>query len=163
MITSATGYTFLDRHKHPLEIGQKVKVKHCIGRYGQTETLIGELVNIDNYGGVTIAVNGTEKYACGLFKPDFKSDSKHLIGYSEHIDFEHGHEKFIEIEPEPNPQEMTMTTPCPRCTRLQCSRCDHTDVARPRNYGRIMQGETRLWCLCCGLLWEPNDNPKKEA
>jgi hypothetical protein len=44
---------------------------------------------------------------------------------------------------------------CPRCDRLHCKRCDHTDVKVPRNYGRIMRNETRQWCMCCGLLWDP--------
>jgi hypothetical protein len=66
-----------DRTGKPLEIGQRVRVQHCVGRYGQTHVEEGVITHMGP-GGVTL-------------------DSTHWVtvdpdGYHKHEDFEHGHE-----------------------------------------------------------------------
>ena len=74
---------FTDRNGRPLKVGQRIRVQHCIGRYGQTEIVSGVITHIVTYCGATLDGN---RYVTIPHN-----------GYSKHNDFEHGHEKWAEI------------------------------------------------------------------
>ncbi|MBK6616565.1 hypothetical protein [Ottowia sp.] len=109
---------FVDRNGVKLEVGMRVKVQHCIGRYGLTQTVIGRLKRMHEFGSVDVEPEGhMEPRKSGLpagacmypgFKPDeelargplYRGKVVVLRGYHEFHDVEHGHEKFIEALPE---------------------------------------------------------------
>jgi len=106
----ALKYRYIDKNHLPLEIGDYVEAKTCIGSYGQTRIVRGTLKKIDEYSGITVALeetrdfteynkfvskcykNGDDYYICDAFGYDFNLQA--MIGYNKHEDFEHGHEKY---------------------------------------------------------------------
>jgi len=71
-----------DRAGRALALGQRVRIQHCVGRYGQTQVSEGIItdmgpggVTLDNTRWVTVSPNG----------------------YHRHQDFEHGHEVWTKI------------------------------------------------------------------
>jgi hypothetical protein len=124
-------FQYLDMNSHPLAIGQRVSIKHCVGRYGECRTATGELLEIDQYSGVRIRLNhtytedrgrfgrrclvaGDETYIASVFS--FKDGIQ--LGFKKFEDFEHGHEEWIKIEAEasvtttlPDTQEPTIANP----------------------------------------------------
>ena len=104
--------TLFDINWQPIEVGQKIEVKICIGRYGQTETVTGIIKKIDEYQGFVIALShdhqsldhqrfvryhkpGDDYYVPGPFEFDHERNAYH--GYKNHNDFEHGHEAYVKI------------------------------------------------------------------
>jgi hypothetical protein len=71
-----------DRAGKPLKLGQRVRVKHCVGRYGQTRIDEGVITAVGP-GGVTL--------------DQTKWVTVNPRGYYKHQDFEHGHEIWTEI------------------------------------------------------------------
>jgi hypothetical protein len=106
---TSSGVLFFDRNGLPLCVGQRVRVKHCSGSYGQTTTVSGELIRIGDYGNVYIKTDTPQQRwngkgyidAGACLYPNFTIDKslgeKALRGCGEHYDFEHGHTTFIEI------------------------------------------------------------------
>jgi hypothetical protein len=94
---------YFDRHGSPLELGQTVTVQHCVGRYGRTEQLTGKLVSIGIYGNVSLDTGKPGQGNCVYpgFTPDVSLGPGALRGFDRHVDFEHGHEKWIELVAEP--------------------------------------------------------------
>ena len=100
---------YFDRHGKELTMGDTVRVQHCTGRYGQTDTVTGVLKDISIYGSVDLEPprilyvsqppGYAKRFSCLYpgFTPDDSLGKDALRGYSEHNDFEHGHTKFIEI------------------------------------------------------------------
>lgn len=102
-----------DRNLKPLKVGQNVKAQYCSGRYGQTELVEGELLEIVSGGGIYIKLKdgynitqyarggcahykgGDHYYVCGALHYDY--NRRCYVGYHEHKDFEHGHTSFLEI------------------------------------------------------------------
>jgi hypothetical protein len=98
---------YLDKNGKPLVIGANVTIQYCTGPYGQTRRVTGTLQKIDNFGGMTINLDHNYTY-CGYqgFMYDCKKGEPFYVssvfdskgkGYSKHEDFEHGHEKWIEL------------------------------------------------------------------
>jgi hypothetical protein len=90
------GTYYEDRRGRQLEVGQIVRVQHCIGRYGQTEIVEGRIKEISPYGGVSL--DNIDRLAVR------RGQSTETIyvtvtrtGYEKFEDFEHGHEKWTEI------------------------------------------------------------------
>jgi hypothetical protein len=75
--------TYKDRHGRLLRLGDLVRVQHCVGRYGQTQITEGRVTALGEYGGLTL--DGA-RYV--VVPPE---------GYHRHVDFEHGHETWVEI------------------------------------------------------------------
>lgn len=86
----------VDRHGKPVHLGDRVRVQHCIGRYGQ--------VRIDE--GV-VSGDGTAQYGMvpvrtddgRLVGADIKYTSGSPVGVCFDVfdDFEHGHETWLEV------------------------------------------------------------------
>lgn len=93
------GYRYFDHDGVPLELGQEVLVQHCVGRYGQVRRICGKLTRIGRYGNVYIDTGREGEGNC--LYPGFSADDSVgpncMRGYERHVDFEHGHEKFIEV------------------------------------------------------------------
>lgn len=75
--------TYKDRHGRPVEVGDLVRVQYTAGRYGQTKIDQGRVTGLGQYGGLTL--DGA-RYVCVPRE-----------GYHRHVDFEHGHETWVEI------------------------------------------------------------------
>jgi hypothetical protein len=92
--------TYVDRNGCKLEPGQLVRVQHCVGEYGQVAVVEGELKSIGSCNEVYLDCPGGGCLYPG-FAPDWDREygetADVLIGYTKFSDFEHGHEKFIEI------------------------------------------------------------------
>lgn len=105
----STNYIVTDRHgKIEILAGQRLRIKHCIGRYGQTATHEGVAEQIDEWRGVRLRLDDgkieyiplptdlVQSHDKDIFKkwPDGRTL---LQGYRKHEDFEHGHEKWVEV------------------------------------------------------------------
>lgn len=92
--------TYFDRYGVPLEVGQRVRVQHCVGRYGQTRIVTGILRKIGQYGNVYVTTEPPSDEGRCMY-PKFERDPNlgedAMRGYHEHRDFEHGHETWIEV------------------------------------------------------------------
>jgi hypothetical protein len=99
----------LDKNLTPIEIGSQVKICHCIGPYGQTQIVEGEVHEIDIYHGITLKLtspatwygkNCRERRDVGaLFYVAIKGEVHEgaLVCSHEHHDFEHGHKTWVEV------------------------------------------------------------------
>ena len=102
----------IDKNRKPVELGSRVRVQHCTGRYGQTTTHVGKLVEITPSCSVWIELEkdyyqscqkfggrlykaGDRFFICGVFHLD-SQEKDTLIAYHEHHDYEHGHTSFLE-------------------------------------------------------------------
>ena len=107
-----TQIRIVDRHRKPLEIGQKLRVQHCVGRYGQVRIDEGVIDQIDTtFRGVTIKLtqpgyryfrDRREPVAAGqplylALSGEFDIARGQFHCYRKHDDFEHGHEAWAEI------------------------------------------------------------------
>ena len=106
-------YVYVDRYGVKLVRGMRVKVQHCIGRFGKTEVLVGKLVRINTLGNVDVELDVPVRRRNGLpaglwLYPGFKVDEMLgqadayrdkvvLRGYCDYEDAEHGHVKYIEV------------------------------------------------------------------
>jgi hypothetical protein len=86
----AKRWPMVDRHGRPLYKGCKIRAQVCTGRYGQTRIVEG-MVDQAHY-----------EYCCvivGEHTADFQFDSSAglLRGYHKHVDFEHGHETWVDL------------------------------------------------------------------
>lgn len=92
-------YAYFDRNGLPLAPGQQVVVQHCIGRYGQVRQTKGVLKSIGSCSEVYIDTGKAGEGNC--LYPGFTIDKTlgefAMRGYYEFHDFEHGHEKWIQI------------------------------------------------------------------
>lgn len=92
---------YFDRNGTPLEVGQRVTVQHCTGRYGRTTKVTGTLTHIGRYGDVNVDTGKQGEGNC--MYPGFSLDAtlgpNCQRGYDEHVDFEHGHKTWIEVVP----------------------------------------------------------------
>ena len=88
-----------DRGGKVLGIGQTVRIQYCNGRYGQTRRVTCILQKIGAYGEIDVDTGkaGEGKYLYPGFSPDKSLGQGALRGYHKHVDFEHGHETWIEI------------------------------------------------------------------
>jgi hypothetical protein len=89
------GTYYEDRHGRQLEVGQIVRVQHCVGRYGQTDIVEGRIKAISPYGVVTLDQawgRGSTQIVAGVVTVTVSR-----TGYDKLDDFEHGHEKWTEI------------------------------------------------------------------
>lgn len=105
------GWPCVDCHGRPLRLGQKVAAKHCTGRYGQTDTVIGKLDRIGDFLNVDVLPGTTRMRWVRLSGRDVQTpagqcmypggvidEEAGVIRFFEvHHDFEHGHEKWIEV------------------------------------------------------------------
>lgn len=79
-------FPLLDRHGKQIHVGDRIRYQYCSGRYGQTA--IGEcLVEQSHYP------YGQIGHATFYLTPDRTA----MEGRHVHEDFEHGHEKWVEI------------------------------------------------------------------
>lgn len=87
--------TYLDRNGKQLAIGDRVTTQHCVGRYGQTRRTTGTVAEIDRLHGVYLDSATGRVYVPDVFAFDHARGL--MRGYKRHVDFEHGHEKWIEL------------------------------------------------------------------
>jgi len=94
-----TKWEYFDRHGVPLVAGQDVTVQHCVGRYGKVAQVTGTLRMIGDIGDVYVDTGKQGEGNCMYpgFTPDRSIANNALRGYAKFDDFEHGHEKWIEI------------------------------------------------------------------
>jgi hypothetical protein len=99
----------VDRWHQRLDVGHKVRVRHCVGRYGQTQDVEGILRELDAHGGLTIeltvpAIGRREgrRFPLGVgdqmyipFNPQVQD--RQLVYEHQHIDVEHGHLAWVEL------------------------------------------------------------------
>lgn len=90
-----------DRHGNPICIGDSIRVKRCVGRYGETITEEGIVVpqTDDNpehadYGNFRYR-NNKGKIECAGVRFDYQTQQ--AVCYTKHNDFEHGHERWVEV------------------------------------------------------------------
>lgn len=92
-------YSYFDRNGLPLIPGQVVVVQHCVGSYGQVRNTKGTLKSIGRCHEVYLDTGREGEGNC--LYPGFSIDdtlgAHCLRGYERHTDFEHGHEKWIEV------------------------------------------------------------------
>jgi hypothetical protein len=96
-MTDLSGKNYQDRHGIKLEVGQVVRVQHCVGRYGQTEIVEGRIADISAYGGITLDQAVSRGRSLGKVYVTVTRK-----GYEKFDDFEHGHEKWTEVLTSPN-------------------------------------------------------------
>ena len=107
-----TQIQIVDRDRKPIEVGQKLHIRHCIGPYGQTRVDQGVIEQIDTtYRGVTLrltqpsyrqfkdhrepAAIGEQLYLSLPGEFDMQRGQFHC--YRKFDDFEHAHEAWAEI------------------------------------------------------------------
>lgn len=111
---------YVDRFGVVLTIGARVKVQHCVGRFGRTEVIVGRLKRINQLGNVDVEPDVPMPRRNGLpagmwLYPGFVEDKLLaktagyrncvvLRGYSEEVDPDHAHAKFIEVLPQAGEQ-----------------------------------------------------------
>ena len=82
---------FVDRNGIELAIGDRIRFQYCAGRYGQVAT--GEMILPENF-------KDSSRVGRARFEVDFahqrKTGEQRLIGYHRHVDYEHGHETWVE-------------------------------------------------------------------
>jgi hypothetical protein len=80
------GVPMVDRYGTRLHVGDTIRYQHCTGPYGQTRI------------GTTVVTESRYDYPM-IGHAGFEHDSKTgtLRGYRKHEDFEHGHEKWVEV------------------------------------------------------------------
>ena len=91
-----------DKDGKAVNPGDVVEVKHCVGRYGQTETVRGTFVKATVYG-VHLIFNKpyTRNGRNGLYtypaeeEVQFAISQRDGVFYDKHNDFEHGHETYM--------------------------------------------------------------------
>lgn len=94
---------YKDRAGRALAIGQYIRVQECVGRYGQTAIREGEIVELSRYGGATIKTAFEFHEDCGRFGVHYRAAGSLVTvsfpfdGYERFDDFEHGHERWVEI------------------------------------------------------------------
>ncbi len=97
---------YVDRNGRKLELGMKVMVQHCIGRYGQTQQVVGRLARIGELFNVDLEPEAPLPKRNGLpagmclypgFTPAPQLGPNVVRGYQHWKDVEHEHEKFIQI------------------------------------------------------------------
>lgn len=94
----STNIVVRDMNGVEVEPGDLVEVQHCIGRYGQTETVRGTLAKVNHYGVYLIfdrPYNSYGRHGCYTYQPgtevQFAISHKNGVFSHEHHDFEHGH------------------------------------------------------------------------
>lgn len=98
---------YVDRNGRRLQLGMKVLVQHCVGRYGHTQQVVGTLTRIGELFNVDVKpeehVSGQHGLPPGRslypgFTPDPSLGPNVVRGYQHwnHIE-EHEHEKFIQV------------------------------------------------------------------
>lgn len=93
---------YIDRHGKPVRVGQRVRVRECIGRYGQCATREGIVKELSPYGGGTLELTEPATiYHRNHCERKNKGELAYVViprgGYEKFEDFEHGHETWIEI------------------------------------------------------------------
>jgi hypothetical protein len=106
---------FLDELERPLGVGDRVEVKHCIGIYGQTMVVRGSIEELDQYGGILVALDqdtkpftvygrnissreymaGDRYYICNAFVYSWSLDAR--VGRGANLDYEHGHDFYCRL------------------------------------------------------------------
>lgn len=91
-----------DRHGRPLQPGQRVRVRECVGPYGQCATREGIIKEISQFDGITLELTApATAYFRTHCEPKKAGDLLYTTaprdGYHKHDDFEHGHETWVEI------------------------------------------------------------------
>lgn len=86
-----TSLVVRDKDSNEVNPGDTVEVKHCTGRYGQTETVTGKFVKADCFG---VYLKFNTPYQAGKEVMFAISHDKGVF-YHEHNDFEHGHETYM--------------------------------------------------------------------
>ena len=103
---------FVDAEMRPLTVGQRVEIRHCVGRYGETRTIQGVIQAFNALGGVTVSLEsehftdygrhgstryrrGDSFYVCNAFEWSPVLEAWH--GHRVHDDFEHGHTAYCRI------------------------------------------------------------------
>lgn len=100
----------LDRHSQPLELGALVTSQFCVGAYGKVARAQGEVVG---FGDIRSPMGVYLRLSQPLSLPGVRGGaSRHFeVGqtycafvdmrggraYGRHVDFEHGHESFVEV------------------------------------------------------------------
>ncbi len=97
-----TRFVSVDRHGKEIKIGQRLKIKHCVGSHGQCEILEGVLESRCKWRGFTLRLdNGSGQYVADISEYDHAMkwpDGRGVMaGYAKLVDFDHGHEEWIEI------------------------------------------------------------------
>lgn len=91
-ITGGRGnWPIFDRNWIPVCVGDRVRAQICTGAYGQTR--IVEMVIQDEY----YPYCQIEVPSGGIMVFEYSFDRDALHGYYRHADFEHGHEKWVEV------------------------------------------------------------------
>jgi hypothetical protein len=90
------GTYYEDRTGQQISVGQIVRIQHCIGRYGQTEIVEGQIESISPYGGVTLRQAIRDGVSLGTIYVTVTR-----TGHEKFDDFEHGHEKWTQIIRDP--------------------------------------------------------------
>jgi hypothetical protein len=105
-ITAGSGrLPVVDRHDKPIHLGDKLRIQHCVGRYGQT--MITEFVATEahlpytqlNFPCKPYWHSNNQQLSSGVVGFDYDAVRKVLRGHHVHNDFEHGHETWIEVVP----------------------------------------------------------------
>lgn len=85
---------YVDRNNLTIAEGQRVRVRHCVGRYGQCKETDGILDSMDPYGGMRLQIAHELVYIPFTWE---RVDKGIFRGYHRHYDYEHGHETWVEI------------------------------------------------------------------
>jgi len=101
---------YTDRQGRNLQIGQHLRVRECIGSYGQCATREGVLQQLSPYGGGTLKLTKPATvYGRNYNEHKNPGDLIYVClernGYKKFNDFEHGHETWTEIIGENNGNE----------------------------------------------------------
>jgi hypothetical protein len=82
-----------DRHGVPVCVGNRIRAKVCVGRYGQTRIIEGVVEGEHSPGGRFYIRLETGS----LYPVTVESKNGKAVCYHKHIDYEHGHERWAEV------------------------------------------------------------------
>lgn len=103
LVAFARKLPVFDRYGAKVCVGDRVKVRRCVGRYGECVEELGTVVDQSGlHGPSNVALYGQFDYRTDKGKIEYASigyqhATEQAVCYSRHDDFEHGHEKWVEV------------------------------------------------------------------
>lgn len=110
MSTAIQQRQYISRNGQLIAKGARLRIQHCVGRYGQTRIDEGVVEAIDSYGGVTLklAQATNARVGCEMRHlaageqlyvplPGQIEQPDRFICNMEHHDFEHGHKAWADV------------------------------------------------------------------
>lgn len=93
---------FVDRHGTKLAAGDHIRIKECIGRYGQTAIVSGVIKEFQQYGNLILILDHPiSRTGYQHIVRYYQAGDRYLVGvpyggYFKNNDFEHAHEQWVE-------------------------------------------------------------------